>query len=243
MFLRQCDTASQIHQVVLVRHEATQPVSRILYLLDGNAALAALRPEWLAERPDIALAAIGYPDTEGFDLDRRSLDYTPPPAPQWDGGSRKALARPHGGAGDFLAVLTRDIVPAVEQQLGISDIPRELWGHSYGGLFALWMLAGGGGGFSIIHAASPSLWWDDYALEQQLLSGAFFLSTPGRLDLSIGDSEVSRTGERLYSPARLAALATALRRPGLDCTVAVFPGASHGDSFALALERAIRLGA
>ncbi len=239
MLMHNCPTRDGQHEVVLVREDGDAPLSRVLYLLDGNAALAALRPEWLAERPGLVLAAVGYPDTVGFALERRSLDYTPPPPPDWDGGSRRALDRPHGGAAAFLARLSGEIVPAVEAQLGVKNPQRALWGHSYGGLFTLWAAGQARHGFELIHAASPSIWWGDYALEQQILRGDFLPQNLRHLSLSMGDAEISRTGETLVSPARLQALGARLREQGIACGVTILAGASHGSAFERSLALAI----
>lgn len=226
-------------EMVLV-HPVTSAPERVLYALDGNAALSMLKPDWLAARPGLALVLIGYAGASRFHLEHRSRDYTPPPPLDWDGGVRRALERPHGGAADFLAFLTQDLMPQAEARFGLVAPSRALWGHSYGGLFALWMLTRSGHGVSLLHAASPSLWWGDYALEQHLADNEPLAGGVRALDLSMGDSEVSRNGEVQTTPERLERLATRLEgRQGLRVHTQIFPGANHGDTFALSLAEAI----
>lgn len=236
-----------VHRVASGDHEMTvlfpadRPVHQVLYLLDGNAAIDALQSEWLKNQAHLALVAIGYVGAETFDLDRRSLDYTPTPPKNWDGGPRRALDRPHGGANQFLKRLCGDIIPMVEEQLNLSQPRRALWGHSYGGLFAFWALMQHKKVFDAVHAASPSLWWGDYMLEKQILSGDIEPDISTQVTLSMGDGEISRTGERLYTPERLRVLAETLRSSHeLDCRVHIFQGASHGATFAKSLGTAIR---
>ena len=229
------------HRLFLVSPPAgTGPGTTVLYLLDGNVAVPALRPEWLAGRPQLAIVGLGYPVEAGFDVERRSRDYTPPPPADWDGGSRNALRRPHGGAGDFLDLLETRLVAGAEALLGVDPARRVLWGHSYGGLFGLFALWRGIGGFEAIHAASPSLWWGDGMMERALADFDPAAGQVRRLDLSMGDSEVSSTGEVLSGPDRLQRLAAGLRRrPGLDCSVSIFAGTGHRQAFDLSLERLV----
>lgn len=228
------------HQLFLLPAPAGGAEQKLLYLLDGNAAMAALRPEWLAQNPTISIVGIGYPGTSDFDPDRRSLDYTPMPPADWDGGKRRATQRPHGGATAFFERLTGTILPFAENWLGLSAPHRAIWGHSYGGLFCLHALAEGLPSFDTMHAASPSLWWGDGALERRLLAGEIAGSV-NRLWLSMGGSEISRTGEVMGSPERLTNLRQALERlPGLHCTVEIFRETSHGAAMARSLEHIVR---
>jgi predicted alpha/beta superfamily hydrolase len=142
--------------------------TRIAYLLDGNAAFGALTPSMLEGQRDLAIVAIGYPTDNEFDFDARSRDYTPMPHNDWDGGSRQALRRPFGGADTFLKILTGPMREHIEHMIGASVGHRSLWGHSYGGLFALFAASKRPDAFDDFHIASPSLWWDDGRIAQAL---------------------------------------------------------------------------
>ena len=227
------------HELVVVAPTA-HPIQKILYLLDGNAAFDELALDALVAKDGLAIVAVGYCGAAKFDLDRRSRDYTPLPPAGWDGGSRRALDRPYGGAAEFRARLVGEIVPMAEHDLNAGKPQRILWGHSYGGLFAFWALMCGDESFDAVHAASPSLWWGDYMLERQVEAGQVNPDAGTQLALSMGDSEVSRTGERLYSPERLEALAQSLRvNHEMDCQVTIFDEAGHGATFARSLAHTI----
>lgn len=211
----------------------------ILYLLDGNAAFAEIDPAALAARPDLAIAAIGYPTAHGFDFDSRSRDYTPPAPPGWTGGERQALLRPHGEAARFLDLLTGPISERVEARIPVDTSRRGLWGHSYGGLFCLHALQQGMSAFDTLHVASPSLWWGDGAVEAAL--GADWAPERTlRLELYAGGNEIQSGMTTPLDPARIERLARTLdARRDLACRRHIFPGAGHRETFSLALARAI----
>jgi predicted alpha/beta superfamily hydrolase len=227
------------HEIVICA-QPDLPVHQIVYLLDGNAAFDALELGQWEPVPGLAIVTIGYSGADRFDLERRSRDYTPPPPSDWDGGRRRALDRPNGGAASFMTRLTDEILPMVEQHLHAEAPRRVLWGHSYGGLFAFWALMQGVQSFNAIHAASPSLWWGDYMLERQVLAGDVMPGVATRLTLSMGDSEISGTGERLYAPERLELLAATLREKyRIACDVFIFENASHGEAFGVSLKHTL----
>lgn len=211
----------------------------LVCLLDGNMAFSALEDDWLAERDDLAVAAIGYPVETGFDFDARSRDYTPTPPANWDGGKRQALLRPHGGADAFLDQLGRTLLPEIETRLADTPRRRTLWGHSYGGLFCLYALMRGELIFDRYEAASPSIWWGNGMVEalaiHELPSGRAV-----QLQLSHGEKEISSTGEHMVPVSRLEGIAQRLgNRAGLAVSLRVVQEAGHSEMFALSLQQAI----
>ena len=114
----------------------------VLYLLDGNAAFAALTQAQLAsmaaqETPPV-IAAIGYATDLRFDVVARTCDYTPPLPEGGDSSaavsSDAARGRRTGGADVFLDLIETSIKPAVLSRTTIDAARQSLWGHSYGGL-------------------------------------------------------------------------------------------------------------
>lgn len=146
--------------------------NKIIYMLDGNAAIDDLDKDRLHARshssPQNAapiLVFIGYQTPYRFDVDARAYDYTPPllltetgykNAFQEDGRDRL-----NGGAEHFYSLIENEIKPWVYQQLGTKPKQEAIWGHSYGGLFVLYTLFKHPEAYEQYFSADPSLWWQD----------------------------------------------------------------------------------
>lgn len=134
----------------------------VLYALDGNAL-----PEHLPtadtgrlKHPPV-LVLLGYDTPLRFAAAERAWDYTPPAADGRPAADTSDPARLNGGAADFLRLLNDTIRPAVEQRVRLNPQRQTLWGHSYGGLFVLYVLGVRPQAFTHYVAADPSLWWQN----------------------------------------------------------------------------------
>ena len=169
------------YRVQLAVPRSAQPAAGfpVLYLLDGNAAFAALTQAQLAsmaqQEAPLVIAAIGYATDLRFDVAARTYDYLPalpnttdapdapavPPARQSGVATGPASGRSCGGADLFLDLIETRIKPAVQSRAAIDLARQSLWGHSYGGLFVLHTLIRRPSAFDTYIAADPSLWWAD----------------------------------------------------------------------------------
>lgn len=144
--------------------------SKVLYMLDGNAAIDDLDKEILrmlsTSSPQNAapvLVFIGYQTPYRFDVDARAYDYTPPLLSDKT-GSKYAFQedgrdRINGGAEHFYKMIEQEIKPWVYRQLGTKPKQEAIWGHSYGGLFVLYNLLEHPEAYQQYFSADPSLWW------------------------------------------------------------------------------------
>ncbi|OBT45941.1 hypothetical protein VE00_04240 [Pseudogymnoascus sp. WSF 3629] len=129
------------------------------YVVDGNALfLTATEAAWRrAASSHFAgggiIVAIGYPLTgKLYDARRRSLDLTPP---------TKTPVPGYGGADAFIDFIDSKVRPAVKARFPQTTSWREaIYGHSYGGLFALHVLFTRPQMFECYIASSPSIWWN-----------------------------------------------------------------------------------
>jgi predicted alpha/beta superfamily hydrolase len=140
--------------------ETTEKGFPVIYMLDGNAALAALGDE-LFSRLELlpVIVAIGYKTELRFDVVSRAFDYTPAPS---DGSKPKdERGRKGGGADIFAELIETQIKPKVETLAKINKQQQTIWGHSYGGLFVLNTLLKHHEMFQNYVAADPSFWWQD----------------------------------------------------------------------------------
>src|SRR5690606_14035029 len=157
----------------------------LLVLLDGDwvwppdpplpaaAACAVLIPGHGGRHGPLPslLAARGMPAQTGMQtqaLARRALDFTPP-AP--GGGQWPDPRRPEwqcGGADAYLDALLGPMLDWAAAQTRLDPARLSLYGHSYGGLCALYTLTRHPGRFAHTICASPSLWWREGHIEALL---------------------------------------------------------------------------
>jgi predicted alpha/beta superfamily hydrolase len=211
----------------------------VMYLLDGNNALAELRDDWLGElaagTPPL-LVMIGYDIDGTYDGEQRTRDYT--------GTTSKA----------FLDTLETRIKPQIKARHSV-DLSREtLWGHSFGGLFVLYALLEKPDAFQTWIAASPSLWYQPMTFENGMALERFPEGTTRTVRLVKGEREgkppiaqfdggsPERRKQMQAVPSdanRLLAehLATL---PGTEASYQQFNGRNHGQMFTTALHLGLR---
>lgn len=180
--------------------------SVVYAMLDGEGA----EEVWARLRqPKPTLAAVS-----GMDWNR---DLSPWRAPRiFRGGDDFG-----GGGPAFLPALTRQIVPSVEERLGVVPRSRAIAGYSLAGLFALWSVFNTEA-FDRVASVSGSLWFDGF-LEYMAAN------TPcGGLRhayLSLGDREKSTRNPRMAAVEdRTRQAAALLGRRGVPVTLELNPG-------------------
>lgn len=126
-----------------------------------------------------------------------------------------------GRAGEWLPMLTGEVVPQVEQLLDAPPAYRVLAGYSLAGLFAVWA-AHHTDLFTRILSASGSMWypgWVEYAREHEL-------AAPLRgIYLSVGDKESTSRNRVLQTVGeRTQALADLMAERGVNVKFEFNPG-------------------
>lgn len=190
-----------------------------LWLLDGNAVIATAVDAMRAQAfwpmgTNLgwgALIAVGYPTDDAYDSFRRSWDLGPPPGrsypPFREGGPEVCT----GGGAEMARFLIEDARDFLAGHIRLDLENQSLFGHSFGGLFALWMMFTRPSSFRNIIAASPAITWEDSFLLAHL-EGFDPSGAVPRVHLSAGEWE----GERLapfqeHGPEREARLAEKTR--------------------------------
>ncbi|HVS90553.1 MAG TPA: alpha/beta hydrolase-fold protein [Mucilaginibacter sp.] len=129
---------------------ARQAKYDVLYVLDGESATDMITEiqkhvqQWGFAPPLIIV---------GVENNDRRRDLTPTQS----GGSS-------GGAGAFLSYITKELIPHINRAYHTSG-SNSLFGHSYGGLFALYALFTAPDTFDSYIAGDPSLWWDNGVMD------------------------------------------------------------------------------
>jgi predicted alpha/beta superfamily hydrolase len=125
----------------------------VLYVLDGDWNLkSAVDVQQFAQNnaytPPIIMVAVHNTD--------RSRDMTPTKVVQMPGS---------GGADKFLAFLKNELVPYINKKYPASG-NNILYGHSLGGLFAVYAFVAEPQLFNSYLIVDPSLWWDDNYIQK-----------------------------------------------------------------------------
>jgi predicted alpha/beta superfamily hydrolase len=142
---------------IFVSMPTTPPPSAgypVIYALDGNATFPTLAVMARTILPRGAalpvVVGIGYPGEFDYGMGR-GRDYTPPSGA--DGPAKE------GGADLFLDFIERELKPLIGTLVPLDPARQALYGHSYGGLCALYALFTRPAMFQTWLAASPSIWY------------------------------------------------------------------------------------
>lgn len=169
-FILKSKYTAQEYLIQISTPDRTAPVEGfpVLYLLDGNAAFESAAniaksvgagANRLGLNP-VVIVAVGYPDQNTFDVQKRALDYTPKTSAEFQAQAKYQ----YGGADQFIQFLDKELKPAINSRIKVNAQQQSLFGHSFGGLFALHTFFSKPQTFQRYIAASPSLWFDNYAL-------------------------------------------------------------------------------
>lgn len=227
----------------------------VLYMLDANSsfltiaqtmAVLSIWRDGTGVAP-MVVVGIGYPTEQAFDGVRRGFDYTPavpPGGPEQHHAHR--LPYPMGGADRFLDFILTNVKPLIEREHRVDLDRQALFGHSFGGLFALHVLFTRPESFQTYVAASPSITWGEPAItaeEESFAADAThgpirLLVTAGEYEQKLApyerDSDKAAETEarllefRMIDQARnLVDRLNALGRPQLDAAFRLFEGEGH----------------
>jgi predicted alpha/beta superfamily hydrolase len=247
---------SQDYLVQIYQPQSPAPASGypVLYLLDGNATFpyaSVMAQAWdqaasRSHRSPPLIVAIGYPNDVVFDLLARSFDYTPAPQQHLKSNSYAAeRSDAHGGAEWFYQFIQFQLKPIIAQHYQIDPQKQTLFGHSYGGLFTLYVFLAHPDAFQGYMAASPAIWWQDFAILKQLHTTAPPLQQATALWLSVGELEKKQRQQssiQLQQPTAIAQFADDLPpQAQLELKTVVFADLSHLEALFAAINLAFKL--
>ncbi|KAF5010526.1 hypothetical protein FDECE_3343 [Fusarium decemcellulare] len=155
-------------------------VVNTIYLVDGNAyfftAVDVSRRLEFTNSTRTVVVGVGYPPGKYVYDFRRGPDLTPPSADgNYDypldskGNPRTDIS--FGEAHDFLDFIQHDVMSHVNEKLfpkaNLHTGRKALFGHSYGGIFALNVMFTRPDLFHTYIAASPIIWWNNHFLVRE----------------------------------------------------------------------------
>jgi predicted alpha/beta superfamily hydrolase len=216
----------------------------VVYTLDADYSFALTRNiiQHFVERgglPPMILVSVAYP---GAAVDRnlykltRTRDYTP--LFVREGGYGLEFQKVSGGAPKFKAFLAAELFPFIERRFAADPKDRTIVGHSYGGLFATYLLLTEPSLYKRYVIVSPSLWYSD-RIAFQMEEAAAQRGEPANASvfLSVGGLENPAMPNDLRG---LYARLKARNRPGLKLTLQIFEDERHDSVFPAAVTRGLR---
>lgn len=155
-------------QVPIEYKDSTTKRYPVVVVLDANfhfpmLAASVRQYEKAGLLPPLMLVGIGYKSVKAMDS-LRTRDYLYPAALASD--EMKTI----GGGEHFRQFIINELLPSVDSTFRTKKQNRSLLGHSFGGYFTLYSLLAQTtdkrGEFNNFIAASPSLWYHDFYLNQ-----------------------------------------------------------------------------
>ncbi|QWU80539.1 alpha/beta hydrolase [Campylobacter novaezeelandiae] len=168
------------YKIFIATNNTNAKQYKTIYLLDGNAFFPLFLN--LFSKPikeDLLIIGIGYDTPLAFDIKNRTKDYTP---------DKKASFKEGGGSDNFRTFLKTQLIPYIEQRYRSDKNYKAIFGHSFGGLFALDTLLKDSKLFSHYFIISPSLWWN----QTKFLPEKIKLSTCPKIYFALGSAERKR---------------------------------------------------
>lgn len=236
-----------------------------LTMTDGNAVIATAVDAMRAQAPYPlgtnmlwgALIAVGYPTDDAYDPFQRSWDLGPPPGKTYPPFWPNTPEVKTGGGAELARFIMEDMRAFLVDHVRLDPAWQGLFGHSFGGLFALWLMFNTPDAFTHWIAASPSITWED----------SFLLAHQERFDpagrrlvvhLSAGEwegdhlapfqigaeDEATRSAENINSRTIAAAqemAAQLAKLQGLTACYETYPGENHMSVLPVAVNRALQV--
>jgi predicted alpha/beta superfamily hydrolase len=215
---------------------------------DYSFPICASHLEHLADRmaqaPEAILVSVAYPN-DYPDRDRyrasRTRDYTPLFFPT--GGYGPEFQKASGGGPKFLRMLLEEALPLVDAAWRTQPGERTLVGHSYGGLFAAWVLQQHPDAFNRYLMVSPSLWYADkwmFAQEQARPRAPLKRKTWAYLAVGSWEEQPQNKGYMVSEMKQFAELLAARKDSNLEVKSRVFEDETHASIFPAAFSTGIR---
>jgi len=229
------EDGNRIYRILVYRPPGPPPASgfSVLTVLDGNALFAGMvdTARLMRYEPagpkDLMVVAVGYPGDAAYDMRRRSFDLTPIPSAQTEGRLQGVAL---GGQREFLDFLLNRLRSELTRRYPVNAKKHSLYGHSFGGAFALYALYSRHDAFHAVVAASPSIWWNGRSLVREEESFMDRVSqNPGlpmqvSLRILVGGRE---PGPMVGDAEALASRMETLSAKGLRSSLRVLPEETH----------------
>lgn len=208
----------------------------IIYLLDADYSflLAKQIIEHLADRNRIEESIIVGISYANFQYKKnRTRDYTPSYVA--NGGYGPEYQKHSGGAKKFYQFINKELKPYLSNHYRIKKNTTFV-GHSFGGLFGIYLLLNHPEAFDNYIIVSPSLWYDNKLLLKAAKNKQVFnLKKPTQLLLFIGEKENSGDYRMVDDVKNLNIIINKKPHENLISTLNIIPNMDHDMVFPSAL--------
>lgn len=202
----------------------------VIYLMDGEMyfPLVASIQRSLEDRAGNNSAIV-----VGINNVARTKELTPTSAYSIKGS---ATPETSGGAPLLYKSLVNELFPIIEKEYHASSTQRTLIGHSFGGLFASYVLLTHANNFKNFVIIEPSLWWDD---------NKFLNANQSALDTShlVNTKKIfwAFAGKNHYdSLSAYQHIQSSLEKAQIQLQTKVYPSENHGSVFIPSLYDGLR---
>ena len=218
----------------------------VMYILDADpdlplAALIQWNMTYDGELPNMILVGVGYQTANFMEtVPYRTTDYTPSSDLKADS---EMTAHHHvrmvsGGAAGFLRVLTEEICPLIRERYKTTS-DQGLAGHSFGGLFAAYVLLNHPETFDRYLISSPSLYWDSKEIKKEEINyySAGHRALSARVFVSAGAAEPD---SMVPDVKEFVAALSSRKYKDLQLSEKIFDGETHLSVIPFSISRGLR---
>lgn len=218
------------------------PKYPVIYVLNSrpNAVMAAMLRN-VSEMSREIIVGIDFADEHGNptgSFAAYTRDLTPTSDENW---AQASTAGPGGRAEDFFQFLENEVKPLINETFTVNTYNQTLVGHSFGGLFGLYVLFNRSDSFNRYVLASPSIWWDDgvtFEFEEKYAASHTNLSK--KVFLSVGSREFKEGPQGMIdNTKKLVEMLESRNYPDLDISFTTFEDETHESVVGIAIQKGI----
>lgn len=218
------------------------PKYPVIYVLNSrpNAVMAAMLRH-VSEMSREIIVGIDFADKDGNPIDSFAAytrDLTPTSDEDW---AQASTAGPGGRAEDFLHFIENDVKHLINETYTVNRYNQTFVGHSFGGLFGLYVLFNHPDSFTRYIIASPSLWWDDavaFGFEKEYADTHNTLAK--KVFLSVGSREfVSGPQGMIDNTQKMVNILKSRNYPDLKLWVKIFEDETHESVVGISIRKGI----
>jgi hypothetical protein len=218
------------------------PKYPVIYVLNSrpNAVMAAMMRHVFELSREI-IVGIDFADKDGNSIESFAAytrDLTPTPDDDW---AQVSSAGPGGRAEDFINFINNEVKPLINKTYNVNKYNQTLVGHSFGGLFGLYVLFNHSDSFNRYVIASPSLWWDDAVIfKQEEKYAGTHTNLAKKVFLSVGSKELASGPQGMIDKIRKMSEKLKSRNyPDLDLWFNIFEDETHLSVVAISIQKGI----